>query len=54
MRKLIAFILVLTLFLPLYGLAESGDWTCPNCGQAGNTGNFCTECGTAKPWDCSN
>ena len=32
-------------------------WTCPNCGQSGNTGNFCGECGTkrpdpAGPWTC--
>ncbi|MEE3466654.1 MAG: OmpA family protein, partial [Candidatus Cryptobacteroides sp.] len=26
-------------------------WTCPNpeCGHTGNTGRFCTECGTQKP-----
>ena len=26
-------------------------WTCPNpeCGHTGNTGRFCTECGTKKP-----
>ena len=30
---------------------QNGTWTCPNpeCGHAGNTGNFCTECGTRKP-----
>ncbi len=32
-------------------------WTCPKCGKAGNTGNFCSACGTAKPapaegWTC--
>lgn len=32
-------------------------WTCDACGFKGNTGNFCTECGTKKPepitpWDC--
>ena len=26
-----------------------GEWTCPGCGQEGNTGAFCTNCGTAKP-----
>lgn len=32
---------------------QNGTWTCPNpeCGHAGNTGNFCTECGTKKPAD---
>ena len=41
------------------GLGVSGalaeGWTCLNCGQAGNTGNFCANCGTAEPandWDC--
>ena len=24
------------------------DWTCPDCGTA-NSGNFCTNCGTARP-----
>ena len=36
-------------------LAEGGEWTCESCGQAGNTGNFCSNCGTAKPdekWEC--
>ena len=31
---------------------EMTPWDCPSCGFAGNTGNFCTECGAAKPWDC--
>lgn len=36
------------------GVKESQDapaaegWACPNCGTQ-NTGNFCTECGTARP-----
>ena len=49
--------------------AESGPaaepsnafWTCPGCGQEGNTGNFCSNCATPKPapepiddtWTCS-
>jgi len=36
--------------------APTGGWVCPNC-QNQNTGNFCTNCGTAKPaddkWFCS-
>ncbi|MCL2631573.1 MAG: SPFH domain-containing protein [Coriobacteriia bacterium] len=32
-------------------------WVCPNCGQTGNAGNFCANCGTPKPvapaaWTC--
>ena len=49
MRKRVAIILVMILFLPLCGLAAGSDWTCPNCGQAGNTGNFCSNCATARP-----
>ena len=38
------------------GAAKSG-WTCPGCGQTGNTGKFCPACGAAKPaepeeWTC--
>ena len=28
---------------------EPEVWTCPNCGQTGNTTKFCTECGTKRP-----
>ena len=30
------------------------DWTCPMCGQTGNTGNFCPTCGTARPGSGAN
>lgn len=35
------------------------SWNCPVCGQEGNTGNFCFNCGTARPaasgaWTCPN
>ena len=34
-----------------------GTWDC-TCGQRGNVGNFCSNCGSKKPeaigtWDCS-
>lgn len=29
--------------------AQSAGWTCPSCGQAGNTGKFCTNCGQPNP-----
>jgi hypothetical protein len=54
-KRVIALILVLILFLPLCGTAENELWTCPNCGQEGNYGNFCTNCGAKKPaaeWTC--
>ena len=28
--------------------SDDGSWTCEN-GHSGNTGNFCTECGAARP-----
>ena len=28
---------------------ESEEWTCPSCGQTGNTRNFCRTCGNQKP-----
>ena len=35
-------------------LEEDLSWDCPSCGATGNTGNFCTDCGAARPWDCPN
>ena len=39
-------------------VAAPPTWDCPNCGQTGNVGNFCANCGTPKPapatWDCPN
>ena len=36
--------------------APAAGWTC-SCGQTGNTGKFCSECGKEKPaaegWTCS-
>ena len=32
---------------------QVGGWTCPGCGSTGNTGKFCSECGTKKPEDAS-
>ncbi len=31
------------------GKSNSAAWTCPECGKAGNTGNFCDDCGAKKP-----
>ena len=43
---LLAIILILSLQSPV--LAED-TWTCPGCGQGGNTGNFCSNCATPRP-----
>lgn len=29
--------------------AQEAGWVCPQCGKAGNTGNFCAECGAKRP-----
>ncbi len=29
--------------------ANLGEWKCPGCNAEGNTGKFCTECGTLRP-----
>ncbi|MBQ3711909.1 MAG: OmpA family protein [Bacteroidales bacterium] len=29
--------------------AANAGWKCPECGHAGNSGNFCGECGAKKP-----
>ena len=45
----IALILILSVSL---SIAESGTWTCPNCGTV-NTGNFCSQCGHKHDsWTC--
>ena len=57
MKKLFAFIIALMMLVPVCAVAEHSDWICPECGQAGNTGNFCYNCGTARPsadWTCPN
>ena len=55
MRMAVAFLMVVALLLTgPPGLAEGQDaqvaaWDCPRCGTTGNTGNFCPECGAARP-----
>ena len=36
--------------------AASSGWTCAKCGQTGNTGKFCSNCGAPRPesgWTCA-
>ena len=44
---------------PAPGGAANAGWKCPACGQDGNTGKFCANCGSPKPvvesgWKCPN
>ena len=46
-KKWMACILALMMLFPLCAQADSA-WTCPNCGQSGNTGRFCPNCGAQQ------
>ena len=50
-------VIALTAACILAGAEGAAAWTCEN-GHAGNTGNFCSECGAPKPapaaWTCEN
>ena len=45
----------------LYGMGQQAPaadtWVCPKCNHPGNTGKFCSNCGTSKPgadgWTCA-
>jgi len=56
---LLAAVLLLSLTMLAAGAAaaEGETWTCPGCGQEGNTGKFCGNCATPRPaasgeWTC--
>lgn len=54
MKKRLFALLLISVLLAVTGAYAEG-WTCPTCGQTGNTGNFCSNCATAKPseeWTC--
>lgn len=57
-KRLFALLLVLAMMLgAVNAYADSESWACTNCGQEGNTGNFCSNCGAARPdgpWACAN
>ena len=56
-KRMTAILLAIMLALSFGALAEGITWNCPNCGQTGNTGNFCPSCATARPsmdWICPN
>jgi hypothetical protein len=58
-NRLIALSLMLLMALSAVLAPALADetWTCLNCGQAGSTGNFCSNCASPRPaaaWDCPN
>ena len=56
LKRILSILCCLALLAPAALAQDAGAWDCPECGQAGNTGNFCINCGRAKPqdgpWDC--
>ena len=48
-RTLPALLLAFLLVFPLCACAEDIYWICPQCGQGGNTRNFCPNCGAPRP-----
>lgn len=56
-RRFTVLVLAMMLMLTAVAYADSESWTCPSCSQKNNTGNFCSNCGTARPgdtWMCIN
>lgn len=58
-KSVIRVLAVALVFMLAFGtgcsLADSGEWTCPDCGKTGNTDNFCSHCGAKRPesgWTC--
>jgi len=47
-RKLISILGILLVICMTANVALAETWVCPNCGAV-NSGNFCSNCGTAKP-----
>ena len=48
-RRVFLILLSLFLVLPAFAVSESEPWTCPSCGQTGNTGTFCPNCAAGRP-----
>lgn len=48
---LICLMTALILVFPAVPALGSGEWDCESCGQAGNTANFCPNCGAQRPAD---
>ena len=51
-KGIVSFILALLMFITLLtpSLGENEPWDCPQCGETGNTGNYCGVCAHPAPW----
>ena len=43
-------LILLCALMPAHAAEEHYAWDCPDCGRAGNKGNFCGGCGHPAPW----
>lgn len=50
-KRLPVFLLILVFCCVSVCAAAEETWTCPGCGQEGNSQNFCPTCGTPRPED---
>ena len=48
-KRLPVFLLILVFCCVSVCAAAEETWTCPGCGQEGNTQNFCPACGSPRP-----
>lgn len=49
-RKMLVWLMAAVLALACWATAaaDGETWICPTCGQTGNTGNYCSNCATAR------
>ena len=46
----ISVVFIMAFLLLSMALGEHSVWDCPDCGRAGNTGNYCGGCAHPAPW----
>ncbi len=53
LKRIIGMILLMVLITSAACADRRPSWTCPRCGQTGNQGNYCPNCGKARPSNAS-